>query len=259
MVGKRPLGKLSGFLPEFEGLCFNLWMLFLCNKGGIRMPAFAHWPGMIDAGSISMELTATYDIFPTIINIANGNHLMNDSLIYDGRDMTEILLFDGKSQHECIYIYGGTPNATDCPVKNKTNAEYAKCAGLFSVRCGEYKAHWVIKGMNGSVTIQDPPLLYNLNMDPSELHPIWPNNEAYDGIMQYMTTKKWEHIATLEQGITNQILLGRNNDTALCMDPESQKKYPQYPNCTGSPNNWNAFVCNPVCLAEDDCGTSYPG
>ena len=223
------------------------------------MPAFAHWPGMIDAGTISMELTGTYDIFMTMINMLNATDLLNDTLVYDGRDMTDILLYNGESKHECIYIYGGTPNATDCPVKNKTSAEYAKCAGLFAVRCGSYKAHWVIKDNNGSVKIQDPPLLYNIDMDPSELHPIWPNNDAYPGIMEYLTNKKWEHIASLQRGITNQILLGRNNDTALCMDAQSKNKYPNYPNCTGSPQNWNAFTCNPVCLAFDECGTSYPG
>eukprot|EP01084_Bolivina_argentea_P210635 358445_1 len=172
--------------------------------------------------------------------------------------MTDILLFGGNSKHDCLYIYGGTPNDTSCPIKNNTNKEYAKCAGLWAVRCGAYKAHWVTRH-NGSVLIHDPPLLYNLNMDPSELHPIWPNNEAYNGIMNMLTNKKWEHIATLEKGITNQMSLGRNNDTALCMDIHSKDKYPQYPNCTGSPNNWNASVCQPVCLAEDSCGTAYPG
>ena len=72
--------------------------------------------------------------------------------------------------------------STDCPVKNVTSNEYAKCAGLWSVRCDDYKAHWVTTH-NGSVVIQDPPLLYNINMDPSELHPIWPNNDQYAAIM----------------------------------------------------------------------------
>ena len=222
------------------------------------MPAFAHWPGMIDAGTISFELTATYDIFSTIVEIAgNASYYVPRNRTYDGKDMSNILFFNGKSLHECIYIYGGTPNATDCPV-SKNNTQYPKCAGLWSVRCDGYKAHWVTRH-NGSVTIQDPPLLYNVNMDPSELHPIWPNNEYYDSIMTILTNAKWKHLSTLEQGITNQMLLGINNDTVFCVDPNSQNKYPQYPNCTANPNNFDAFTCNPVCLDFDTCGTDQPG
>ena len=229
-------------------------------EGGIRMPGIAHWPGMIDATTISMELTATYDIFSTIVNIAgNASKYLPTNITYDGRDMSNIIFFNGKSLHDCIYIYGGTPNDTQsCPVKNTTSEEYAKCAGLWSVRCDDYKAHWVTTH-NNSVEIQDPPLLYNINMDPSELHPIWPNNEAYDEIMARLTDAKYQHLATLQQGITNQMALGINNDNAFCMDPNSQKKYPNYPNCTGNPENFEAFVCEPVCLDFDICGTSYPG
>lgn len=38
----------------------------------------------------------------------------------------------------------------------------------------------------------------------------------------------------------DQILLGYDDDYMLCSDPHSQEKYPHYPNCTMSPENWVA-------------------
>ena len=104
-------------------------------------PAFAYWLGMIDAGERSMELTTTYDIFMTMTHVANTTkYLPDDGRVYDGKDMSKILFFNGKSQHECIYIWRGAPNDTSCPYNG---TQYGICQGLRAVRCGPYKAHWV--------------------------------------------------------------------------------------------------------------------
>ena len=45
----------------------------------------------------------------------------------------------------------------------------------------------------------------------------------------------------------------------ICCDPESQKKYPNYPNCTCSPENFaQPFVCTSigVNIAVDAAGVS---
>ena len=221
----------------------------------------AYWPGMVNKGSISMELTATYDIFTTMINIANATqYLPNDGRIYDGQDMSDIIfnLNGGKSKHECIYIYRGTPNATNCPYNG---TQYGICQGLWAVRCGQYKAHWVTSH-NGSANsiLQDPPLLYNVNWDPSEKHPIWPNNDQYGNIINYLTQKRDDHLQTINvSSIVIQQLLGTNPDNAFCGCPNSEEIYPSYPNCTCHPENFNAPVCNPVCYDTDGCGPDYPG
>ena len=36
-------------------------------EGGVREPGIVHWPGHVQAGRISQEVVATYDIFPTIM------------------------------------------------------------------------------------------------------------------------------------------------------------------------------------------------
>ena len=46
--------------------------------------------------------------------------------------------------------------------------------------------------------------------------------------------------------VPNQMALGNNREYAVCSDPHSQDKYPQYPNCTISPKNWE----NPFCLCK---------
>merc|ERR1712087_626099 len=214
---------------------------------------------MIDAGSRSMEITATYDIFPTMINIAGAAHFLpKDNRVYDGKDMSDILfnLHDGKSKHDCIFYWGGTPNDTSCHHK-EGDKQWPLCAGLWAVRCEEYKAHWVTRGQNLTHTVQDPPLLFNINHDPSELHPIWPDNVQYGHIMERLITAKYAHLETIEK-VPNQVAKGTTSDNWFCGDPHSQDKNPQYPNCTMTPKNWNAFVCDPVCLDFDTCGASYP-
>lgn len=39
-------------------------------EGGIRMPAFAYWPGTIEAHSHSNEIISTMDILPSLMKLA---------------------------------------------------------------------------------------------------------------------------------------------------------------------------------------------
>ena len=207
-----------------------------------------------------MEMPASYDIFTTMINMVDAQkYLPRDDRVYDGKDLSNILfnLHGGHSEHQCLFLWGGTPNDTSCHHNAESTKEPALCAGLWAVRCGEYKAHWITRDQNLTHSVQDPPLLFNVNHDPSELHPIWPNNVQYDRIMDRLTAAKWAHLDTIDS-VPNQIERGTTSDNWFCGDPNSQQKHPQYPNCTMTPDNWNAFVCDPVCLDFDSCGPSYP-
>ena len=57
-----------------------------------------------------------------------------------------------------------------------------------------------------------------------------------------MEYKKSQHLATLDLGVPNQIAKGEDKKYEICCDPNSQKKYPMYPNCTCNPENWSAFT-----------------
>lgn len=83
------------------------------------------------------EVAASYDIFPTAMALA-GAELPADR-VYDGRDISALLLSTGavaRSPHDCLYIYKGTPGAA-CP------EQHPNCPGLWAMRCGRHKIHWV--------------------------------------------------------------------------------------------------------------------
>ena len=227
--------------------------------GGVHMPGFVYWKNKIKPRSISYQMVSTMDIFPTIINLAKGK-IPNDRYI-DGKDMTKLLLNDDDNEelHECLYFFGGTTNA-GCD-------KYEQCPGLWAIRCGSYKIHWVTRHTNwtydeyGIITntikgpiIRDPPLLFNVDRDPAEQFPISVDTEIYKGMIQYMTKKRDEMEATIDyDSIVNQVQLGFKDEYVLCCDPFSQTLYPEYPACTCNPENWEQFVCQPVCLGQGTC------
>ena len=221
------------------------------------MPGIAHWPSRIQPMSRTKELAATYDIFPTILKLADAQ-IPNDRVI-DGRDLSTIL-FDknneGKSLHECLYIYGGTPGAGKVN-GDECNGDFKKCPGLYALRCGAFKMAWVTMNANDSShpTIHDPPLLFNVNHDPSEKHPIWPDDNAYAGLRSYFEDKKRDHEATYI-AVPNYILMGADEKYQVCCDWNSTNQYPQYPECTCTPVNWNQSTCSPTCEATSTCGAT---
>ncbi len=69
--------------PKFRGLKGSVY------EGGHRVPAIAHWPGRIPAGTTSDELLITTDIMPTLLALANVSF---DVASFDGRDFSPVLL-----------------------------------------------------------------------------------------------------------------------------------------------------------------------
>lgn len=132
-------------------------------EGGIREPAFAYWKGKINPFSRSSEVISSMDVFPTLSALA-GIPLPDDRP-YDGKDMSQILLSqDGKSNHDFLFFYG------DCMGD--------KYYSVTSVRHGKYKAHWCTSPGLGPYNRTeltkkyDPPLLFDVEKDPSEAEPI---------------------------------------------------------------------------------------
>ncbi|KAL3916177.1 MAG: hypothetical protein SGILL_005299 [Bacillariaceae sp.] len=139
-------------------------------EGGIREPAFAHWKGKISPFSRSSEVVSSLDVFPTLSTLA-GIHMPTDRP-FDGRDMSKVLLEkDGKSDHEFLFFYG---TCNDDPYWSVTG-----------VRHGKYKAHWCTApglGHFNESTIKhyDPPLLFDVEKDPSEAEPVSFNDMPKD-------------------------------------------------------------------------------
>lgn len=145
-------GRYSGYWNTGKG---STW------EGGIREAAFARWKGQIDPFTRSAEVVSSMDVFPTISALA-GIPLPKD-VVYDGRDMSDVLLkANGKSNHDFLFHYGACAR----------NGYPATC------RHGAWKAHWCTgPGLGGCKNCttktydDDAPLLFNVEVDPSESTP----------------------------------------------------------------------------------------
>jgi hypothetical protein len=170
-------GQYAGYTNTAKG---STW------EGGIRVPSFVHWKGMIPPYSRSAEVISSMDVFPTLTSLAGMN--VPKDIIMDGKDMSDILLDRTnqiKTKHEFLFHYG------TCHLGNGT-------IGISAVRHGKYKAHFCTSpglGGNYNLTIryEQYPLLFDVDQDPSESIPIsvglYPQDnkehqEAMDRIMR---------------------------------------------------------------------------
>ena len=114
-------------------------------EGGVRVPAFARWPGVIEEGQIVGDIIHETDLFTTFANIAGATRYIPTDRIIDGIDQTSLLLNgDGNSRRDYVFIYTG--NQLAATVK------------------GRYKRDWrnALPGLSG-------PEFYDLYNDPREV------------------------------------------------------------------------------------------
>lgn len=117
-------------------------------EGGLRVPAIAWWPGKIKAGSICTAIATTMDLLPTFAALS-GADLPTDRVL-DRTDISGIFLGESDNVRDIVFYY-----------INKS---------LYAVRKGPWKAHFITHASYSPETPlhNDPPLLYNLDQDPSE-------------------------------------------------------------------------------------------
>lgn len=142
-------------------------------EGGMREPAIFWFPGTIKP-EVVMELGTTMDLLPTFCQLANVE-LPSDRM-YDGYDLSPVLSGTGKSPRDVVYYYRGTQ--------------------VYAIRKGEFKAHFITQPEYGSneKTVHEIPLLYNLNIDPSEKINI---AEKHPEVIVKMKKILEEHMSTL--------------------------------------------------------------
>jgi arylsulfatase A-like enzyme len=116
-------------------------------EGGMRVPAIFWWPGTIRSGVVT-DIGSTLDLLPTLAAIAGVDAPRDRAL--DGHALTPVLRGTGRSPRETMIYYRG--------------------ATVFAVRHGAFKAHFFTRSEYGADTVaaHQPPLLYNLDHDPSE-------------------------------------------------------------------------------------------
>ena len=115
-------------------------------EGGVRVPAIAHWPGMIEPGQDPIDLVHVTDLFTTAARIAGALDNVPNDRVTDGVDQTALLLLgEGHSRRDYMFHYSG--------------------AELGAVRWGNLKMH-IIPAHGGL-----PPMeVYNIMRDPREQH-----------------------------------------------------------------------------------------
>jgi len=121
------------------------------TEGGVRVPAFAWWPGMIDDGQLVGDIVHVTDLYTTIANLGGAKkHIPRDRVV-DGLDQTALLLNgDTHGRRDYVFIYQGhTLGAT---VK------------------GRYKKHWIASDPGAASGVGAD--YYDLYTDPREANPM---------------------------------------------------------------------------------------
>lgn len=107
---------------EAENLLDNTIILFIpdhnrepgkstCYQKGIQIPMIAYWPGITSAGSVSNAMIQTIDLVPTLLS---GLNINEENLLFDGRNMLEVLKQPNTLLRDYIYIESGfTRGITD--------------------------------------------------------------------------------------------------------------------------------------------------
>ena len=123
-------------------------------EGGVRVPAFAYWPGVIKPGQIVGDIIHVTDLFTTFANIGGAKKYIPHDRIIDGLDQSALILNgDTHGRRDYVFIYQGPELAAT--VK------------------GNYKRHWIsgdpgAKSGIGAAT-------YFLPLDPREKTPMLVN------------------------------------------------------------------------------------
>ncbi len=160
-------GGSAGLLREGKG---STW------EGGMREPCIFWCPGRIQPGLVT-QIGTTMDLFTTFSRLANVP--LPDDRQIDGKDLSPTLFEKKPSERKEVFYYRGDE--------------------LYAVRLGAFKAHFITEGAYGPPAREahDPPLLYNLEVDPSEKYNI---AEDHTDIIEQIKVLVQKHNSELVKG-----------------------------------------------------------
>ena len=155
-------GGSSGLLYEAKASTY---------EGGMRVPAIAWMPGTVKANQISSAVATSMDLYPTILGLA-GVKPANDKPL-DGNDIKDLLTGKKDKVTDIVYFYDADK--------------------LYAIRKGAYKAHFQTNGSYSQkpAEVHSPPLLYNVEHDPSEKFEI---GKKYPEIIEELTAAFKKHV-----------------------------------------------------------------
>lgn len=95
--GPERLGANNGFLRDGKGTLY---------EGGVRVPAVAHWPGVIPRGQKRKEMMHIVDLLPTFLGVAGAKSAIPDRI--DGLNQWPMLV-DGQPSPRTEILLNVTP------------------------------------------------------------------------------------------------------------------------------------------------------
>jgi arylsulfatase len=88
------------------------------SEGGVRVDAFARWPGMIEVDSVVGDIIHVTDLFTTIARLAGATDRIPTDRIIDGIDQTALLL-EGETHGRRDYVFLYNINKLEAVVKEQ--------------------------------------------------------------------------------------------------------------------------------------------
>jgi len=77
-------------------------------EGGVRVPAFAWWPGVVEPNQVSGDIVTVYDLFTTFARLGGAMDKIPTDRVIDGIDQTALFINgNGHSRRDYVHIYQG--------------------------------------------------------------------------------------------------------------------------------------------------------
>ena len=139
-------------------------------EGGVRMPAFAYWPGTVEAGTVSGTVVSSMDILPSLVRLAR---IEPAATVLDGKDSLLDAVLRPTSKGDALSNHTFLPFYNNVYIANASREIYA-------ARFGRFKVHWITSpglltaGQVAEELAHDPPIVFDVEADPAEMYPLDP-------------------------------------------------------------------------------------
>lgn len=170
----------------------------------------ATWPGVIVPNSVNYDVISLLDLLPTMCSLVNGS-LPNVHI--DGVSFAHILLAGSKSEsvHRFIPFFCDRHLMAVRYGPFKLYLRTNKLATEENIRHKTYNglplSDWYKNPTCEETSIQDPPILYNIEHDPGERFPLYLDN--YVGMTESIMLEIVQYLETMKDDV--QPLLDRKN------------------------------------------------
>lgn len=95
------------------------------REGGIRVPAFAWWPEMINGGQVVNDMISVHDLFTTFARLGRAMKSVPTDRVIDGVDQSALLINgEGRSRRDYYHVYTGDVLAAS--IKQQIKRDWTK-------------------------------------------------------------------------------------------------------------------------------------